>query len=138
MSGLFQIASQEIRHVQNEEDLILVRTFVKSKSVELGLSLVNQTKCITAASELARNTLIYGKGGVVKLEIVESGGRQGLRMIFEDKGPGIKDIDQAMTDGYTSGNGMGLGLSGSKRIMDEFILRTEPGAGTSVTVVKWK
>ncbi len=135
---MFQVASQEIRHVFCEEDLILVRTFVKTKSAELGLSLVNQTKCITAASELARNTLIYGKGGVVKLEIVESAGRKGLRMIFEDKGPGIVDIDQAMTDGFTSGNGMGLGLSGSKRIMDEFNLKTEPGEGTKVTVVKWK
>ena len=106
--------------------------------VETGLSLVDQTKIITAASELARNTLDYGGGGEVTLELVEQGGRRGVRLTFEDKGPGIADIEQALKDGFTSGKGMGLGLGGAKRLSNEFSIESKPGDGTKVTIARWK
>jgi serine/threonine-protein kinase RsbT len=105
--------------------------------VTASLSLVDQTKLVTAASELARNTLVYGGGGEVRVELVRAGGRRGVRASFSDRGPGIADVAQALTDGWTSGNGLGLGLSGAKRLVDDFELRTGIGEGTTVHVVKW-
>ncbi len=107
-------------------------------AVEAGLSLVDQTKIITAASELARNTLDYGGGGDVRIEVVEDGGRRGVRLTFEDRGPGIADIEQAMSDGFTSGSGLGLGLGGAKRLSNEFSIEFEPGVGTKITIARWK
>jgi len=104
----------------------------------LGLGIVDQTKIVTAASELARNTLDYGGGGEARLEIIETGLRRGLRVTFEDQGPGIADIDLAMTDRYTSGHGLGLGLSGAKRLSNEFEIKSAPGQGTRVTITRWK
>nr|WP_202555164.1 ATP-binding protein [Streptomyces sp. SID4950] len=106
-------------------------------SQECGLSLVDQTKMITAASELARNTLVYGGGGAVRTGLVGADARRGVAAVFEDAGPGIPDVEQAMTDGWTSGSGLGLGLSGARRLVDDFDLRTAPGEGTVVTIVKW-
>jgi serine/threonine-protein kinase RsbT len=111
---------------------------VRKWAAELGFSLVDQTKTITAASELARNTLIHGGGGTAQLEALSEGGRKGIRLTFEDKGPGIPDLDLALRDGYTTGSGLGLGLSGSKRLMSDFNLVSRVGEGTRVTVAKWK
>lgn len=132
-----QILFQEISEVRSEDDLVHLRTAVKSLVKEIGFSLVNQTKLMTVASELGRNLLIHGLGGTVKIESVIEGLRSGVRFIFADTGPGIADLDLAMTDGFTSKNGMGLGLGGSKRLVDEFFVDTRPGAGTTVSVVKW-
>jgi serine/threonine-protein kinase RsbT len=124
--------------IQSGDDVVRVRQQVRNKAAETGLSLVDQTKLVTAASELARNTLVYGGGGVARLESVNSpNGRKGVKLQFSDQGPGIPDIDLALTDGWTSGGGLGLGLSGARRLVDEFELDTKPGSGTSVTVVKW-
>jgi serine/threonine-protein kinase RsbT len=126
------------RPLRAQDDVVAARQIVRSWAVELGMSLVDQTKIITAASELARNAVIYGGGGVIRLEILEETGKRGLRLTFEDKGPGIVDIEKAMTDGYTTGNGLGLGLSGSKRLAQEFYIESAPGMGTRVTIVRWK
>ncbi|HEY3883536.1 MAG TPA: anti-sigma regulatory factor [Trebonia sp.] len=124
--------------IQSGDDVVKVRQQVRNKAAETGLSLVDQTKLVTAASELARNTLVYGGGGVARLESVKSpNGRKGVKLQFSDEGPGIPDIDLALTDGWTSGGGLGLGLSGARRLVDEFELDSKPGTGTSVTVVKW-
>jgi serine/threonine-protein kinase RsbT len=124
--------------IQSGDDVVKVRQQVRNKAAETGLSLVDQTKLVTAASELARNTLVYGGGGVARLEAVKSpNGRKGIRLQFSDEGPGIPDVDLALTDGWTSGAGLGLGLSGARRLVDEFELESKPGTGTSVTVVKW-
>lgn len=120
-----------------EHDVVAARQTVRKLATQLGMRLVDQTKLITAASELARNTVIYGGGGHMEWEVVANGMRKGLRLSFRDEGPGIPDLKQAMTDGWTSGNGLGLGLSGSKRLVDEFELDTAPGRGTRVTIVKW-
>ena len=114
-----------------------VRQAVRAAAVAAKLSLVDQTKVVTAASELARNTLVYGGGGQAVVEQVENGLRQGVKAVFSDSGPGIPDIELALTDGYTSGGGLGLGLSGARRLVDEFELETEVGRGTTVSVVKW-
>lgn len=124
--------------IRSETDVVLVRQTVRKWALELAFSLVDQTKIVTAASELARNTLIHGGGGVVHLESLAEGLRKGLRLTFEDPGPGIADVELALRDGYTTGNGLGLGLSGSKRLMNEFDLVSRVGEGTRVTVVKWK
>lgn len=124
--------------IRTSQDLVLVRQAVRTWSAELKFSLVEQTKMVTAASELARNTLDYGKGGEVKLELVQEGLRRGLRLCFEDKGPGIPDIELALRDGYTSGGGMGLGLGGAKRLVNEFDIVSKVGEGTRVTVTRWK
>jgi serine/threonine-protein kinase RsbT len=124
--------------IRSSQDLVLVRQAVRTWSAELKFSLVEQTKMVTAASELARNTLDYGKGGEVKLELVQEGIRRGLRLCFEDKGPGIPDIELALRDGYTSGGGMGLGLGGAKRLVNEFDIVSNVGEGTRVTVTRWK
>jgi serine/threonine-protein kinase RsbT len=124
--------------IRSEGDVVLVRQTVRQWAVAQGLGLVDQTKIVTAASELARNTLSYGGGGTLRLEAVQEGIRRGLRLTFEDEGPGIPDLALALTDGYTTGTGMGLGLSGSRRLVNEFDLWSEPGKGTRVTVTRWK
>jgi serine/threonine-protein kinase RsbT len=124
--------------VRSESDVVAVRQAVRKWAAELGFSLVDQTKIVTAASELARNTLIHGGGGTARLEALTEGSRKGLRLTFEDQGPGIPNIDLALTDGYTTGGGLGLGLSGSKRLMSEFEVISRVGEGTRVTVTKWK
>jgi serine/threonine-protein kinase RsbT len=124
--------------LRNEHDIVLVRQAVRKMTQQLAFSLVDQTKMVTAASELARNTVVYGGGGILTWEIHSDGLRKGLRLSFKDEGPGIPDLDLAMTDGWTSGGGMGMGLSGAKRLVNEFEIETAPGAGTRVTIVRWK
>jgi serine/threonine-protein kinase RsbT len=124
--------------IQSSQDVVLVRQAVRQFAVKLGFSLVDQTKIVTAASELARNTLDYGGGGTVKVEALQDGMRRGLRLVFEDSGPGIPDIDLALKDGYTTGGGLGMGLSGTKRLMNEFNIVSHVGEGTCVTITKWK
>lgn len=124
--------------VQMPDDVVRVRQEVRARAVEVGLSLVDQTKIITAASELARNTLEYGGGGECLLEVLQDGGRKGLRLTFEDKGPGIPDLDLALTDGWTSGKGLGLGLSGARRLCSEFNIESKVGEGTRVMIARWK
>jgi serine/threonine-protein kinase RsbT len=120
------------------DDVVRVRQHVRVVAAEHGLSLVDQTKIVTAASELARNALVYGGGGLARVEVVTSPtGRAGVRVGFTDDGPGIPDLDLALTDGWSSGTGLGLGLSGARRLVDEFELTSKPGGGTSVVVVKW-
>jgi serine/threonine-protein kinase RsbT len=124
--------------IQSGDDVVRVRQQVRNAAADNGLSLVDQTKLVTAASELARNTFVHGGGGVARVEVVKSAaGRVGVKLHFTDEGPGIADIDLALTDGWSSGSGLGLGLSGARRLVDEFELTSKPGAGTSVTVVKW-
>ncbi|GAA4920670.1 serine/threonine-protein kinase RsbT [Nonomuraea thailandensis] len=123
--------------IAGSADVVGVRQLVRSLAVEVGLSLVDQTKIITAASELARNALVYAGGGDVRMEVVQKGLRRGLKLVFSDEGPGIPDLEQALTDGWTTGGGLGLGLGGSRRLVDEFDLVSEPGKGTTVTVTKW-
>ena len=122
----------------SERDIVMSRQQVRRLTQQLKFSLVDQTKMITAASELSRNTVVYGGGGEMRWEIVTHGVKTGLRLAFEDKGPGIPDIGLALTDGWTSGTGMGVGLSGSKRLVNEFDIRTVVGEGTCVTVTRWK
>jgi serine/threonine-protein kinase RsbT len=122
----------------NEEEIIDARAVVKMHAKDLGFSVLNQTKIVTAVSELARNVVEHGLGGTMRIESVENLETNGLRMTFKDEGPGIADIDMAMTDGYTSQKGMGLGLTGSKRLMDQFKLESTPGEGTTVVITKWK
>jgi serine/threonine-protein kinase RsbT len=124
--------------IRSQEDVVMVRQAVRAFAVELGLSLIDQTKVVTAASELARNTFLYGGGGSVLMEHLEDAGRSGLRLSFEDQGPGIVDIDRALTDGYTTGNGLGLGLGGAKRLSSEFSIRSELGKGTCVVITRWR
>lgn len=124
--------------VRSQEDVVAVRRRVRSLAAEEGFRLVDQTKLVTAASELARNTFIYGGGGAGLIEIVENGGRRGLRVTFEDNGPGIADIALAMKDGYTTGGGLGLGLSGAKRLSNEFEIDSRPGEGTRVSILRWR
>ena len=124
--------------IRTGDDVVRVRQQVRVVAATSGLSLVDQTKVVTAASELARNALVHGGGGLAQVEMVTSGnGRNGIRIGFTDKGPGIADLDLALTDGWSSGDGLGLGLSGARRLVDEFELISEPGGGTSVVVVKW-
>lgn len=124
--------------VRVSDDVVLVRQAVRRWTTELGFSLVDQTKMITAASELARNTIDYGGGGSVRMEMLEAGVRRGLRLVFEDQGPGIADLELALTDGYTTGGGLGLGLSGSKRLVNEFEIESRVGQGTRVAITRWK
>jgi len=125
-------------NIQSGADLVLVRQAVRQLAIKLGFRLVDQTKIVTAASELARNTLEYGGGGTVKLEALDEGGRCGLRLTFEDQGPGIPDLNLALKDGFSTGNGMGMGLSGTKRLMNEFNIVSRVGEGTCVMITKWK
>ncbi|MFZ0609136.1 MAG: anti-sigma regulatory factor [Xanthobacteraceae bacterium] len=124
--------------IHSSDDVVKVRQQARTFAVEAGLSLVDQTKIITAASELARNTLDYGGGGIVHMDVVEDGGRRGLRLKFEDSGPGIADVAQAMRDGFTTGSGLGLGLGGAKRLSSEFAIDSKPGVGTKITIARWK
>ncbi|KWV31510.1 anti-sigma regulatory factor [Micromonospora rifamycinica] len=123
--------------IASDEDVVRVRQLVRTVAVAVKLSLVDQTKLVTAASELARNTLIYGGGGTAEVTVVEDGRRRGVRIVFADSGPGIADLGLALTDGYTTGGGLGLGLSGSRRLVDDFDIQTAPGEGTRITVTKW-
>jgi serine/threonine-protein kinase RsbT len=124
--------------IRQSDDVVRVRQLTRTFAVEIGLSLVDQTKIITASSELARNTLDYGGGGEVTAELLDQGGRRGVRLTFEDKGPGIADIEQALKDGFTSGKGMGLGLGGAKRLCNEFSIDSKLGEGTKVIIARWK
>ena len=131
------IVAVETIPVQTEPDVVGVRRRVRELSSRLGFSLVDQTKVVTAASELARNTIIHGGGGVMQIETL-NGPRTGLRLIFEDKGPGIPDIDLALRDGFTTGSGLGLGLGGAKRLVSEFEIRSRVGEGTTIVATRWK
>ncbi|HEX8359555.1 MAG TPA: anti-sigma regulatory factor [Longimicrobium sp.] len=124
--------------IRTDADVVAARQAARALAVELRFSLVDQTKIVTAASELARNTLVYGGGGAMKLEVLERHPRVGLRMTFEDEGPGIPDIPRALSDGYTTGNGLGLGLGGSRRLVDEFEIESAVGRGTRIMATKWK
>ena len=131
------VISTENVPVQSEPDMVAVRRKVRDVSAQLGFSLVDQTKVVTAASELARNTIIYGGGGMMRLETL-NGPRTGLRLTFEDKGPGIPDIELALRDGFTTGSGLGLGLGGAKRLVNDFEIVSRTGEGTRVTITRWK
>lgn len=133
-----QVLKSDQLPLRSSEDIVIVRQAVRKQAVTMGLGLVDQTKFVTAASELARNTIDYGGGGTVQIEIVENDRRSGIRLIFEDQGPGISNIDLALTEGYTSGNGMGLGLSGARRLSHEFDIWSQPGEGTRVSILRWK
>ena len=128
----------ESRSVSSDEDVVRIRHLVREWTVAAGFSLVDQTKFVTAASELARNMVRYGGGGELRIETLNSGPRLGVRLTFEDRGPGISDIEQAMRDGYTSGGGLGLGLGGAKRLVNEFEIHSRPGEGTKVAITRWK
>lgn len=131
------IVSTETIPVQSEPDVVSVRRRVREVTAQLGFSLVDQTKIVTAASELARNTVIHGGGGILQIESL-NGPRTGLRLTFEDKGPGIPDIDLALRDGFTTGSGLGLGLGGAKRLLSEFEIRSRAGEGTTIVGTRWK
>ena len=118
-------------------EVVSVRQLVRAWCVELKFSLIDQTKMVTAASELARNALIHGGGGEARVELVGAGGRRGLRVVFEDHGPGIANLDEALRDGYSSGGGLGLGLGGARRLVNEFDIQSQPGKGTRVTITRW-
>jgi serine/threonine-protein kinase RsbT len=124
--------------IKSSDDVVRVRQHVRVRAVEIGMGLVDQTKIVTAASELARNTLDYGGGGCVHIETVENGTRLGVRLVFEDEGPGIPDIGAALTDGFSSGGGLGLGLSGARRLSNEFDVKSVVGQGTRVMIARWK
>lgn len=130
-------AEQEMP-LRTDEDVVRLRKSVREIAVQIGLSLVDQTKMVTAASELARNTLRYGGGGEVRICILSNGFERGLHVVFSDRGPGIANVELAMSDGYTTGGGLGLGLGGAKRLVDEFGIDTRPGEGTTVRITKWK
>lgn len=131
------VVSSETLPVVSEADIVVVRRRVREASIQVGLSLVDQTKLVTAASELARNTVIYGGGGALQLESL-NGPRLGVRLIFSDQGPGIPNIDLALRDGFTTGSGLGLGLGGAKRLVNEFEIDSAAGRGTKVTITRWK
>ena len=124
--------------VRTTDDIVNVRQTVRKIAIGTGFNLVDQTKIITAASELARNTVIYGGGGVLKIEILTNGNKSGMKLIFEDEGPGIADVELALKDGYTSGQGLGMGLGGARRLSNEFEIQSKPGKGTRVAITKWK
>ena len=134
MSG----SRDETLPIAQSDDVVRVRQEVRARAIEAGLGLVDQTKIVTAASELARNTLDYGGGGKLHIEMLAEGARRGVRLTFEDTGPGIANIEQALTDGFTTGGGLGLGLSGARRLSNEFSIRSTVGTGTRVTIARWK
>ncbi|GAB3818501.1 ATP-binding protein [Micromonospora zhanjiangensis] len=137
MTAGLDLGRPQTQAIASDEDVVRVRQLVRTVAVAVKLSLVDQTKLVTAASELARNTLVYGGGGSVEVGLVDNGRRRGVRIVFADEGPGIADLDLALTDGYTTGGGLGLGLSGARRLVDEFDIETAVGRGTRVTVTKW-
>ncbi len=124
--------------LQTEIHIVQARHAVRAAAAENGFSLVDQTKIVTAASELARNTIVYGKGGEMQVNVLENGSKRGVELVFTDKGPGIADMKLALQDGYTTGSGLGLGLSGAKRLSNEFEIESKPGAGTKITIRRWK
>lgn len=132
------IETGETMPLRNSDDVVRVRQAVRARAVGAGFSLVDQTKIVTAASEVARNTVDYGGGGTLRIEVLRDGRRTGVRLTFIDQGTGIADIAKAMTDGYTTGGGLGLGLSGAKRLSNEFAITSTPGSGTVVTLARWK
>ena len=131
------VLNKETISVVKEHETILLRNRVKEYAVKIRMGLVNQTKLLTAASELVRNMLKYGNGGMVLIEVISAGIKTGIRLTFSDKGPGIKDVNLAMKDGFSTGKSLGLGLPGTKRLVNEFDISSEPGKGTTVTIVKW-
>jgi serine/threonine-protein kinase RsbT len=135
MSGA---VSAETLPLTKDDHVVLVRQAVRQRAIENGFSLVDQTKLVTAASELARNALVHGGGGRATIEIIVNGVRRGVRLTFEDQGPGIADVELAMKDGYSTGGGLGLGLSGAKRLSNEFSITTAPGQGTRIVITRWK
>ena len=132
-----EVLKSESLPVRTSEDVVNVRTSVRRLAAELRFGIVDQTKIVTAASEIARNTVDYGRGGELRMDALKNGLKNGLRLTFVDQGPGIRDVDQALTDGFTSGNGMGLGLGGTRRLMDEFNIASKLNEGTTVTITKW-
>lgn len=132
------VLKSDIMPLRSEQDIVLARQAVRKLTQELSFSIVDQTKFVTAASEIARNTLIYGGGGELNWQVLQDGLRKGIRLTFSDQGPGIPDISQAMTDGWTSGSGLGMGLSGTKRLVNEFEIESAPGRGTKVVITRWK
>lgn len=132
------VSAGDARPIRTAEDVVTVRQMVRQKAVEIGFNLVDQTKLVTAASELARNAIQYGGGGTVSIEPLCEGSRRGLKVTFADRGPGIDDVDQAMKDGFSTGGGLGLGLGGAKRLSSDFSITSAPGEGTRVTIVRWK
>jgi serine/threonine-protein kinase RsbT len=132
------VVRTDTREVRSSEDVVGVRQMVREWSVAAGLGLVDQTKIVTAASELARNVIVYGGGGSMTIEALNDGPRRGVRLTFADQGPGIADVEQALRDGYSSGSGLGLGLGGAKRLSNEFSIDTRPGEGTRVTIARWR
>src|ERR1700733_3130883 len=132
------VETSDTMPLRTSDDVVRVRQAVRARAVGAGFSLVDQTKIVTAASEVARNTVDYGGGGTLRIEVLRDGRRTGVRLTFIDQGPGIADIAKAMTDGYTTGGGLGLGLSGAKRLSNEFAITSTPGIGTVVTLARWK
>jgi serine/threonine-protein kinase RsbT len=132
------IARAEDLPLRTDEDVVRVRQATRQAALDAGFSLVDQTKVVTAASELARNTIIYGGGGDVRLEVVSEGFRAGVKLTFVDRGPGIADVQQALRDGYTTGNGLGLGLGGARRLMGQLDISSRPGEGTTIVAIRWK
>ena len=132
------VVRHDIRTVTGGEDVVIVRQLVREWTVAAGFSLVDQTKLITAASELARNLVQYGGGGTMRIEALDTGTKRGLRLVFEDQGPGIPDVEQAMKDGFTTGGGLGLGLGGARRLVNEFEIQSRAGEGTRVAITRWK
>jgi serine/threonine-protein kinase RsbT len=124
--------------VRSTDDIVNVRQVVRKIAISTGFNLVDQTKIITAASELARNTVIYGGGGILKIELLNNGNKSGVKLTFKDEGPGIPDIEMALRDGYSSGQGLGMGLGGARRLSNEFEIESKPGKGTRVSITKWK
>lgn len=135
---MITILKSDTRPIRSQADIVYARQSVRDWANELKFGIVDQTKLITAASELARNTYEYGKGGDMLMEVLSDGLRKGLRLIFIDQGPGIADLSLALTDGWTSGGGLGMGLTGAKRLVNAFDIESSPGVGTKVTITKWK
>jgi serine/threonine-protein kinase RsbT len=132
------VLRDEPREIRAQQDVVAIRQLVREWAVAAGFSLVDQTKIVTAASELARNTLTHGGGGIARLEALNDGMRRGLRIVFEDRGPGIADVEQALRDGFTTGGGLGLGLGGARRLSSEFEIQSRPGEGTRVSITRWR
>lgn len=132
------VRNPDLLPIRSTEDIVRVRQRVRARAIDLGFSLVDQTKIVTAASELARNAVLYGGGGEASLEVLNNGTRRGLRVTFADRGPGIPDVELAMRDGYSTGAGLGLGLGGARRLSDEFRIQSRPGEGTCVSITRWK
>ena len=132
------IVRSEVVGIQSHDDILKARQRARKLALEVGFSLVDQTRIVTAASEVARNTVVHGGGGTVTFTIVNEGSRRGLMLVFRDEGPGIADVERALTDGFTTGTGLGLGLGGARRLMSDFHIESTPGKGTTVTVTRWR